>query len=129
MNISDLIRQQINQAQPPVEIAPDIQARLLLDAFAEHQTVHKLQPGQLVQHKPALRGQFRYPCKDTPGIVCQVFDEPLHHPSIDWKHPLFGRGADVLLLVIDSDGEIMTTLHNSRFLEPCAGKALDVIVD
>lgn len=101
-------------------IAPDIQARMLLDSYAELTKTHQFTLGQLVQLKSATRGAFRYPAKGQPAIIVSIFDTlPAEFQS---GHPLIGETVDVKIGIYDEVGDFMTAVMASRFLEPYDGK-------
>lgn len=100
---------------------PDIQARILIDAFNKLQERYELHAGDLLVFKKGLHHGY----KTTPGevyIVVETIDPPYIDDSASSSSIYFKRKLDVRVMCVHSDGGSMEFLMDSRFFEPYTGE-------
>ena len=107
-------------ASPPP--AP-MEARRLLDHFADYSKKHTFKPGDLVRIKPGLNMNYKYPRPGRPGVVATLLSTPL--PACDTSAPLRGLMADIRVGVLDDDGDFVTFIYPSDIFEPYDGPVED----
>ncbi len=107
-----------SQSQPSVEV----QARRLLDHYADLSKTHTFEPGQLVQLKPGLNGHVNLPVEGQPCIVTKIYETPLKDETVSNAHPDFGRKFDIALLLLTRDGRAVEFAYDGRVFEPYTGE-------
>ena|ERR1700733_14811994 len=89
----------------------------LLRAYETFKKTHTFRPGQLVRWKESMQNKT-LPAFGEPAIVVQV----LHTPEIDEdapaSSPYFREPLDLVLAVIDEEGDFMPFHFDSRRFEP-----------
>ena len=100
---------------------PSIQARRLLDHYADLTAEHALEPGQLLQLKQGLGGYLRCPKEGEPVIVTRVFSKPIIDPEASSGSPEFGREYTFAALVMIGSKAIEHA-YDHRIFEPYTGK-------
>lgn len=105
-----------NAASPSLP-AP-MEARRLLDHFADYSKKHTFRPGDLVRFKPGLNMNYRYPHAGRPGIVLELLDPPI--PAEGQPH-LIGVMCNIRVAVLDDDGDFIGFAYPSNQFEPYDG--------
>lgn len=104
--------------QRPV-LTPEEMLLRLKRAFDVFQQQHELRAGQIVKWKPGLQNK-RLPSYGDPAIVLEVLDDPVVDNSNTAGGPYFREKLDVVLGVIDPDGDFLGFHFDSRRFEPWA---------
>lgn len=87
----------------------------LFQRFSEH---HKFQPGQFVKWKEGLSNRRR-PAEGEPALVMEVLQEPVFDPKDpNAASPFFREPLDLVLGILDEDGEFLLYHFDSRRFEP-----------
>jgi hypothetical protein len=81
---------------------------------------HTFQLRQLVKWKSGLKNK-RLPKEGQPAIVLEVLEETLDQVERDPGSPYFREPLDIVLGVIDEDGDFMTFHFDKRRFEPYSG--------
>jgi hypothetical protein len=81
---------------------------------------HTFQPRQLVKWKSGLKNKM-LPKEGQPAIVLEVLEETLDQVERDPGSPYFREPLDIVLGVIDEDGDFMTFHFDKRRFEPYSG--------
>ena len=89
----------------------------LKQRFAIYQKAQTFQPGQLVKWKPHLKNKKR-PAYGEPAIVVDVLDMPVFDGEREAGSPYFREPLNIVLGVIDVDGEFSRFHYDSNRLEP-----------
>lgn len=80
--------------------------------------LHEFKPGMLVQWKAGLRNRMR-PKEKEPAIVVQQLEEPvLNDPDGEAGTPYYREPLDLILGVLDEDGDFICYHYDSRRFEP-----------
>ncbi len=90
----------------------DLQSR-----YEEFTTEHDFKPGQLVRWKPGLRNR-RSPDYGEAGIVISLLTEPVYDSNPDSGSPYFREPLDILIAILDDDGEFLVFYYDKRRFEP-----------
>jgi hypothetical protein len=99
----------------------DVQVLRLQEAYRQFQETHEFEPGDIVQVKPSLYGNFYYPKPGQPALVIKKHNPPLMSTEADSGDPAFGREFDVSVRVCVED-RIVEFPYSSELLEPYQGK-------
>lgn len=75
----------------------------------------KLQVGDKVKLRPAFVKSFKFPSQDDVCIVTQVLDTPYRAGDSGTLVP--ARRNDMAIAFVDSDGDVLEYLHDSRMFE------------
>lgn len=78
---------------------------------------HDFEVGQLVCWKEGLKHKKR-PRQGEPAVVIGVLEEPILAPTDEPGSPYFREPLDLVLGVLDEDGDFMTFHYDSRRFEP-----------
>ncbi|MEM4720893.1 MAG: hypothetical protein QXT73_02350 [Candidatus Methanomethylicaceae archaeon] len=89
----------------------------LLQAYEQLTKKHTFKPGQLVTWKPGLKN-FRRPNYDEPAVVVEVLEEPIYNTQDSVGSPYFRMPMDIVLGLIDEDGDFMMYHFDSRRFQP-----------
>ena len=81
---------------------------------------HTFQLRQLVKWKSGLKNKM-LPKEGQPAIVLEVLEETLDQVERDPGSPYFREPLDIVLGVIDEDGDFMTFHFDKRRFEPYSG--------
>src|SRR6266704_5944646 len=81
---------------------------------------HAFEVGQLVQWKPGLRNRL-IPRHGLPAVVIDVLDEAVFDNAIDSGTPFFREPLDLIVGVLDDDGDLDAFYVDSRRFEPFRG--------
>ncbi len=79
---------------------------------------HEFSPGQLVQWKPGLRNKRR-PAYGEAAVVASILALPAHDTD-DASSPYFKEPLDIVLGMLDADGDLVLYHFDSRRFEPFA---------
>lgn len=88
----------------------------LTERFASLSETAHFSPGDLVVWKPLLKNRVR-PAYDEPAIVIEVLDAPVRNTEADPSSTYFREPLDIVLGVLDDDGEILVYHFDSRRFE------------
>jgi hypothetical protein len=80
---------------------------------------HDFKSGQVVKWKKGLRNK-KSPRDGEPAIVMEVLPEPVCDESNDAGTPYFRENLDVILGVLDGQGDLVSFHFDSRRFEPWA---------
>lgn len=96
-------------------------AEQLKDFAADYGNVHVFQPGELVKYKPGMK-VTRFPDYGEPAIVMEMLATPLYGRDLnkDSGSPYFCEIYDMVVGMLDPDGEFVRFLANSRRFKPFA---------
>jgi hypothetical protein len=86
-------------------------------AYGLWQEAHKFKAGEIVKWKTGLRNK-RFPNYGDPAIVMESLEVPIVNDSKGAGTPYFRENLDILLGVIDPDGDFITFHYDSRRFEP-----------
>jgi hypothetical protein len=100
----------------PVLTSEEMLARLKR-AFELLQEKHELKIGQIVKWKQGLLNK-RLPKYGDPAIVIEVLEKPVFDESNDAGTPYFREKLDVVLALLDKDGDCVSFHFDSRRFEP-----------
>lgn len=89
----------------------------LQDALRRYQRGYQFKTGDLVQWKPGLKDR-KLPLDTEPAIVVQVLDEPVFDSTVGAGSPYFNVPYDLVLGVVDADGDFLTFHFTSARFEP-----------
>lgn len=104
-------------ASRSLSITPEERADLLRRRYKLFLEKHEFVPGQLVKWKEGLKNKRR-PGYGEPAIVIKVLPEPILDKSGDAGSPYFREPLDLLLGVIDEDGDFIIFHYDKRRFEP-----------
>jgi hypothetical protein len=83
--------------------------------------VYEFKPGDLVVWKKGLRNKAR-PALSEPAIVIQILETPLKDPDKqDSGTPYFNEPLNLVLGLIDDDGDFVIFHYDKRRFEPYQG--------
>lgn len=82
--------------------------------FAE---THTFSAGQLVRWKHGLRNK-RLPLDNQPAVVVELLKEPVVNQEVGPGSPYFREPLDIVLGVLDEDGDFLLFHHDSRRFMP-----------
>jgi hypothetical protein len=83
--------------------------------------VYDFKPGDLVVWKQGLRNKAR-PALNEPAIVMQILETPLRDPEKqDSGTPYFNEPLNLVLGLIDDDGDFAIFHYDNRRFEPYQG--------
>jgi hypothetical protein len=99
--------------------SPAVSPQQLQDALTAYQQRRELAPGTLVQWKSQLANK-PVPGPGEPAIVVEVLDEPIVTEDEPVDSPYFRERLDVILGVIDADGDLLFFHYDSQRFEPFA---------
>lgn len=83
-----------------------------LQGLLEGSRQPKFEIGDIVVLRPWAHNRFKWPKADERCIVTQALAAPVH--SGDDGTPAEGKPKDIALAFIDSDGDVLEFLHDSR---------------
>lgn len=89
----------------------------LLKFYKSYSKKNVFKEGELVRWKPGLKDR-KLPKEDEPAVVVSVIDKPIFDTSRDAGSAYFNIAYDIVLGVIDPDGEFATYHYNSFRFEP-----------
>ncbi len=78
---------------------------------------HTFQQRQLVKWKPGLKNK-KLPKEGQPAIVMELLEKTLEQADREPGSPYFREPLDIVLGVIDEDGDFMTFHFDKRRFEP-----------
>jgi hypothetical protein len=113
--IAEMLRERFRNRQ--IENVPEhiSKLRLAKDGFDK---VYDFKPGDLVVWKKGLRNKAR-PAPDEPVIVMQILESPLRDESKqDSGTPYFNEPLDLVLGLLDDDGDFVLFHYDKRRFEP-----------
>jgi hypothetical protein len=93
------------------------QIQRLQKSYAAFDIKHQFKPGQIVRWKTGLQNK-RLPRVGDPAIVMSLENPPLRDPEKSAGSAYFNEPLDVALGLVDSDGDFVTFLFDSRRFEP-----------
>jgi len=82
---------------------------------------NKFEVGQIVKWKKGSQNSLRnkeFPLDEQEAIVVEVLDNPVLHPEAESGTPYFREPLDLVLGLIDKDGDFITFYYDSRRFEP-----------
>ncbi len=91
---------------------PEIEARRIIDLFNDMETTGSFSKGDLVTWKQGLKNG-RYPQKNYPAIVTQIYEEPIRRPDVESGSNHFREPLDLVILV-DTGDEVSEFHVDSR---------------
>lgn len=94
-----------------------IDAEQLVHAYEQFTKKHTFKPGQLVTWKPGLKN-FKRPNYGEPAIVVEVLDEPIYTTQESAGSPYFHMPMDIVLGLIDEEGDFLVFHFDSRRFQP-----------
>lgn len=109
---------EVSSLSPPLPLEEQVQN--LRSALATFLTHHEFHVSQVVRWKKGMRNRKR-PRENEPAIVISVLPEPVFDISVKDSSAAtryFREPLDIVLGVLDSDGELMTFHFDSRRFEP-----------
>ncbi len=97
--------------------------RRILEVYREFSLTepNRFKVGELVQWKPNLRNKRR-PVYGEPAVVLEVLDTPLQAREHDPGSPYFREHLDVVLGVLDEDGDFFIYHYDSKRFQQFASK-------
>ena len=104
--------------------APDIAAKMLIDAHIDLIKKHGFKVGDLVQQKRGL-DMYTHPKVGSPALVTKILDKPIIETDQDSNSTSFRTPMDMVILVLIERGKEcrMAEVHvDSRRFEPYKGK-------
>lgn len=104
-------------AQAKPKLPPSDLIRLLherLSSLAKHT---RFRAGQIVRWKPGLKNR-RLPDDGQPAIVVEVLDTPILAREEESGSAYFREPLDIVLGILDSDGDFVMFHYDSRRFEP-----------
>ena len=117
----DLLRAAARQLEHRNERVSIAEARRLAGDLEKHYgkytQSHTFAPGQLVAWKKGLKNRRR-PTIGEPAIVIEVLNSPILDVEADPGLPYFREPLDIILGVIDEDGDFLRYHFDSRRFEP-----------
>ena len=99
---------------------PSEQAKEVISAYEVFLAQHEFSAGQLVRWKPGMKNRRR-PATNQPAIVLEVLSEPVFDTSPTDSSagtPYFREPLDIVLGLVDVDGDFIVFHYDSRRLEP-----------
>lgn len=108
------------QSGPVVTSYGEADTQKLQAAYDGFFQTHTFQARQLVKWKPGLKNK-KLPKEGQPAIVLEVLEETLEQVERDPGSPYFREPLDIVLGVIDEDGDFMTFHFDKRRFEPYNG--------
>jgi hypothetical protein len=108
------------QNGPVVKSYGEADGQKLQTAYDGFFQTHTFQPRQLVKWKSGLKNKM-LPKEGQPAIVLEVLEETLDQVERDPGSPYFREPLDIVLGVIDEDGDFMTFHFDKRRFEPYSG--------
>jgi hypothetical protein len=115
------LRGHVNNNAPSAELPRPMQARRLLDHWADFRRQHQFKLGDLVEWKPGWNGEYRVPSIDAVAVVIDLYDPPLFDDESRAGMPCFGHEFDIRIAFIDNDGGLISLAVSSRLFQPYAG--------
>lgn len=94
-------------------------ARLIM-AQQNFARVHAFTSGMIVQWKPGMRNR-RLPLEGRPAVVIAVITTPRVAEAMDFCSPHYQEPLDIVVGILDSEGDLMTFYVDSRRIEPWLG--------
>jgi hypothetical protein len=89
----------------------------LRNLFGSFTTPHTFRVGDIVRWKQGMKNRKR-PAYGEPAIVVELLSEPVSDSTDESGSPYFRENLDVVLGVIDSDGDLITFHYDRRRFEP-----------
>jgi hypothetical protein len=96
---------------------PSKRAQLLVEYYDDLRKDFAFKPGDIVKWKAGLRNRL-LPKYEEPAIVVQVLDRPEFDQSRDAGSTYFREPLDVVLGILDSDGDFSLFHLDRRRFEP-----------
>lgn len=116
MNASELMASLASGGQDDApKQSPDMQARRLVDSFADLQVRHTFKPSDLVEKKPGIGGGLRYPAAGQPAIVTELVTPPLRDDSHGLNNPFFGVDLDLRIMAVVGDEAVVFVVPSHLF--------------
>ncbi|MEN8217957.1 MAG: hypothetical protein ABFS56_16630 [Pseudomonadota bacterium] len=94
----------------------DADVQQLETAYKNFLQTHDFQTGQIVKWKKGLKNK-NLPQENQPAIVLKVLDKPLYLEG-DSGSPYFREPLDIVLAIINDDGDFLTFYYEKRRFEP-----------
>lgn len=104
------------EAWRELQHAPGYATRLL-ESYQRFSVEHTLQPGQLVRWKQGMKNRA-HPDYGVAAVVIQVLDRPALDASQGAGSTYFNEPLDIVLGLLDSDGDLLVFHYDSRRFEP-----------
>jgi len=98
--------------RPPVETVTALE-----ELYAEFHRSHTFSPGDLVVWKKDLKNR-RKPAYEEPAIVVEKLDKAIQDESAEPSSMYFREPLDVILGLVDEDGEFICYYFDSRRFRP-----------
>ncbi|MEE4420901.1 hypothetical protein [Streptomyces bugieae] len=89
----------------------------LLELYRSFSRRNEFKVGQLVTWKPHMRNR-KLPEEGEPAIVVDFLTEPLYSERADEGSPYFREPLDLILAMIDDDGDLLCFHFDSRRFQP-----------
>jgi hypothetical protein len=89
----------------------------LREAFKRFSEQNVFRPGMIVTWKMGLRNK-KVPAENGYAIVVEVYDEPFYDPSRDAGTSTYREPLDLVLGVLDPDGDFVTFHYDKRRFRP-----------
>ncbi|AEG00661.1 hypothetical protein [Methylomonas methanica] len=96
---------------------PTATTDMLREKFSLYKAAHQFKEGDIVKWKPGLKDR-KIPHEGDPAIVVRVLDEPVFDVTAEPGTPYFREPYDIVLGVIQVDGQFITYHYNSQRFEP-----------
>jgi len=93
-------------------------ATKLTQAYNEFTTPHTFKPGDLIQWKSLSLCNKALPEFNQPAVVVEVLETPLRDTSKSFGSAHAAESYDIIIGIIDSDGDFMTYFAESRRYQP-----------
>jgi hypothetical protein len=94
-----------------------VAGELLKELFETLELAHEFIPGQLVRWKKGLKNR-RLPKEGEPAVVVAVLADPVLNQLAEPGSAYFREPLDIILGLLDSDGDFLTFYFDKRRFEP-----------
>jgi hypothetical protein len=112
--IADILRERFRNRK--IENMPG-HIEKLRAAKTSFDKVYHFKPDDLVVWKDGLKNKAR-PALGEPAIVLDILESPLYDPEKSTGTPYFNEPLDLVLGVLDSDGDFIVFHYDKRRFQP-----------
>ena len=113
----EVVEQLTRAAKGPDLAEPGAERQALLEAHRRLAERHAFSIGELVRWKPGLRNRPLPECEQL-AIVLEVLERPVENAGEPTESPYFREPLDLVLGVIDGDGDLAAFHFDGRRFEP-----------
>jgi len=88
--------------------------RILHQRFIER---HEFNVGDIIQWKKSLKNR-KHPAYNEPVVVVELLAEPIHDATDESGSPYFRERLDIVLGIVDPEGDFLLFHYDQRRFEP-----------